>query len=69
MGFRSYTVCKDCVPPDRHPGCHGTCEKYLEEKKLIDEFNAQNYKQRHAVSDIIGRENARFNKALKKRKK
>lgn len=24
--------CKDCVPPTRHPGCHGTCEQYLKEK-------------------------------------
>ena len=21
--------CKDCVPPERHPGCHPECEKYL----------------------------------------
>lgn len=24
--------CKDCVPPIRHSGCHGTCERYLKEK-------------------------------------
>ena len=26
------TCCKNCVPPKRHPGCHGTCEQYLKEK-------------------------------------
>lgn len=26
------TCCKNCVPPQRHPGCHGTCEQYLKEK-------------------------------------
>lgn len=20
--------CKDCIPPQRHPGCHSHCEKY-----------------------------------------
>ena len=24
--------CKNCVPPTRYPGCHGTCQRYLEEK-------------------------------------
>lgn len=26
------TCCKNCVPHQRHPGCHGTCEQYLKEK-------------------------------------
>lgn len=26
------TCCKNCVHPQRHPGCHGTCEQYLKEK-------------------------------------
>lgn len=26
------TCCKNCVPPQRHPGCHGTCKQYLKEK-------------------------------------
>lgn len=21
--------CKNCVPPDRSPDCHGTCERYI----------------------------------------
>ena len=24
--------CKDCVPPQRFPGCHAKCSKYLKEK-------------------------------------
>lgn len=28
----SIKCCKDCVPPQRYPGCHGHCQKYLEEK-------------------------------------
>lgn len=29
--------CKDCVPPTRHPGCHGTCEQYKAEKAKWEE--------------------------------
>jgi hypothetical protein len=28
--MKKITVCKDC--PDRSLGCHGTCEKYIQEK-------------------------------------
>lgn len=24
--------CRNCVPPERHIGCHGTCEKYKKER-------------------------------------
>lgn len=29
--------CKDCVPPQRYPGCHAKCNKYLEEKAKWEE--------------------------------
>lgn len=29
------TCCKDC--PDRHVGCHATCERYLEQKATLEE--------------------------------
>lgn len=28
----SIKCCRNCVPPKRHIGCHGTCEQYLKEK-------------------------------------
>ena len=28
----SIKCCKNCVPPQRYPGCHAKCIKYLEEK-------------------------------------
>lgn len=28
--------CKGCVPPERHLGCHSTCEKY---KQALKEWN------------------------------
>ena len=32
-------TCKGC--PDRHPGCHGKCEKYIAEKKAWDDRQAE----------------------------
>lgn len=29
--------CKDCK--DREIGCHGRCERYIEEKRIVDEQN------------------------------
>ena len=26
-------ICYGCTPPDRHVGCHATCEKYLKERE------------------------------------
>jgi len=26
-------ACYGCDPPDRHVGCHSTCEKYLKERE------------------------------------
>ena len=33
--------CKGCVPPTRHPGCHGTCEQYKAEKAKWEEEKAK----------------------------
>lgn len=32
------TVCKDCKPPVRHIGCHGTCEAYIKERNALEEI-------------------------------
>lgn len=29
--------CLDCVAPKRHPGCHGDCPEYLQEREALDE--------------------------------
>lgn len=31
--------CKGCEAPVRHVGCHSTCERYLEERRQLDEQN------------------------------
>lgn len=41
-----FIVCKDCAAPDRHPGCHDTCEYYLKEReKYEDAKNKRNEKR------------------------
>lgn len=40
------TCCKDC--PDRYPGCHGKCEKYIAERAAYDAQKAKAMK----VSDL-----------------
>lgn len=38
--------CKDCVPPERHVGCHSTCEKYLTEKAENDRIREEENKRK-----------------------
>lgn len=37
MRSGSIKACIKCA--ERHIGCHGTCERYLEERKKLDEYN------------------------------
>ena len=56
MGIK---CCKDC--PDRHVGCHGTCEKYKKERAEMDSLKARmkndddfhRYKQEKIVKRIV----------------
>lgn len=43
------TVCKDCN--DRFAGCHSTCEKYIEAKKVHDMQLQEKYKRNNRDSD------------------
>ncbi len=37
------TCCKDCA--NRHPACHGSCEKYIQQKAELDARKAEARKQ------------------------
>lgn len=39
--------CMGCVAPKRHPGCHGCCSEYLEEKAKHDERKAEMERQKN----------------------
>lgn len=54
MGFnderRIITCCKDC--PDRYPGCHGKCEKYIKERADYDAKRAEARKKYNIASGL-----------------
>ena len=56
------SVCKDCVKPTRHPGCHDHCEKYLHAKKedleLKQKIKAEN-KGFHELTKMYTEKKAR----------
>lgn len=50
-----FTVCKDCTAPDRHPGCHDTCEYYLKEREKYEDAKKQEErekKQKHMYQTV-----------------
>lgn len=36
-----FHCCQPCVPPERHIGCHATCEKYITAKQKRDRLVEQ----------------------------
>lgn len=61
--------CKNCVPPKRHPGCHGTCPEYLGEKETY-EFHMEEYRKQHNLSNAIYAQRGRaVQRAMKHRRK
>ena len=45
--------CKDCVPPDRHVGCHSSCEKYLKEKQEWNNYKSDLQEHIHKENLIV----------------
>lgn len=44
MSFNRNTVfscCRNCVPPDRSPGCHSSCTKYAKAKENLKTIRKQ----------------------------
>lgn len=58
--------CRDCE--DRYPGCHGTCEKYLEAKKEYDEFKRVVFENRNDNMRLYTHKINAMRKARKNRK-
>lgn len=59
--------CKDCAPPKRHPGCHGSCQEYLAEKAEYDRLKAVYDKERDIACAITCARGNRVYKAMKNR--
>ena len=45
--------CKECIPPKRFPGCHGSCPDYAEwnNEHISRKVNIQNAKNKQAIVD------------------
>ena len=61
--------CNGCVPPERHPGCHAKCEKYLKEKAAYDALKEADDKKRKIRGGLIDQRNKLYDKAMKNRRK
>lgn len=57
--------CHHCVPPKRHPGCHGTCPDYIEERALYDELKDAADQVKHTQRGIVMQRDEAVRKALK----
>lgn len=44
--------CRDCAPPKRRPGCHGSCPEYRMERAELDKRNAEEWKKRYTRQNI-----------------
>jgi hypothetical protein len=61
--------CKGCVPPQRYPGCHSKCPKYLEEKAKHDALKAEYDRKRAIDSGIMSQISDGVHKTIKHRRK
>lgn len=48
--------CHHCVSPERYPGCHAECEKYLIEK-LADEKAKEEYRKKNIANTYLPKTN------------
>ena len=47
------SCCRYCVAPERHPGCHDHCSKYIAEKAKHDADMAEQYRRRRIEYGIV----------------
>jgi hypothetical protein len=60
--------CRNCVPPERHPGCHGTCAKYLKEKAEYDALKEADDKKKQVQNGLTAQRNKVYYRAMKHRR-
>ena len=58
--------CRNCE--DRHIGCHGTCERYIEWKENRIQKCRERYERKEADYQYMGLARARKDKMLHKKK-
>ena len=60
--------CNGCVPPKRHPGCHGHCPEYLAEKAEYDRLKAAYDEKQKIDSAIYSNRSVKVNNAMRRRR-
>ena len=58
--------CHPCVPPKRHPGCHGHCPEYADEKAEDQRLKEADAKRRKIKNDIYNQRAELVTKAIKR---
>ena len=61
--------CYGCVAPDRYPGCHSQCAKYIEAKAKHDALKEADDKRRHIHGSLVHQRDDLYFKAMKRRRK
>jgi hypothetical protein len=56
--------CRDCKPPERHPGCGDVCRLYQIEKCVLNRANAERYKALDIGQYIV--ENIQNSRAMRR---
>ena len=64
MAIDRITCCYQC--PDRFPGCHGSCEKYIQQKAEFDKAKAEVRKKKDIEVGLTSCLCDRINKSVKK---
>ena len=59
--------CKNCVPPERHSGCHSKCVKYIKEKEEWEKGKERERKEKKCRSAIHEIHDDMFRKRRRKR--
>lgn len=61
--------CRDCAPPKRRPGCHGSCPEYRMERAELDRKNAEERAKRATRQNLYAQRAAAVKKATRNRRK
>lgn len=61
--------CNGCVAPERHPGCHDKCPKYIEAKAQHDALKEAYDKKHRLRGELIAQRDSLYFKAMKKRRR
>lgn len=64
MAIDKITCCYQC--PDRFPGCHGSCEKYIQQKADFDKVKAEARKKKDIEAGLISSLCDRIHRSVKK---